>query len=41
MGLNQFGYYIIFNIRNIVLKADAFDDFFQDQFACEKSMESK
>ena len=29
------------NIRNMALKADELDDFFQDKFACEKSMESK
>jgi len=29
------------NIRNMALKADELDDFFQDKFGCEKSMESK
>lgn len=29
------------NIRNMALKADELDDFFQDKFACEKVMESK
>ena len=29
------------NIKNMALKADELDDFFQNTFACEKSMESK
>ena len=29
------------NIRNMALKADELDDFFHDNFGCEKSMESK
>ena len=29
------------NIRNMALKADELDDFFQDRFGCDKSMESK
>ena len=29
------------NIRNMILKADELDDFFQQEFNCEKAMESK